>query len=118
MKGVYVMIMWKIRQNCSKNVMIHYNFVHLKFRVKYLKNESEKLMTNRHSCVTEFKKRNFDNSIGLWASVPKYITAYCVVIKIRELCSRELFSECVLGLYCSGISGNRGEPRVMDDTIV
>jgi len=93
------MMIGMVRQNCSKKIMIHCNFVLLKFHVKYLKNESVKLLTNHHSYVTECK-RNFDNSIRLWASVTIYITAYCVVIKIRKLCCRELFSERMLGLYC------------------
>ena len=52
-----------------------------------------------------------------------YITAYCIVyggkaIKIRKRCCWELFSERVLGLYCSGVSEKRGETRIMGDMIV
>jgi len=73
--------------------------------------------------VSQNLKINFDNSVRLLASVTIHITAYCVmceenVIKIWKLCSRELSSERVLGLYSTGISENRGKPRVMGDTIV
>jgi len=57
MRGVYGVIIGVVRQNCSKKIMIHCNFVHLKFHVKYLKNMSEKRLTRGNSCVTEFKNK-------------------------------------------------------------
>jgi len=77
MRGLYGVIIGMERQNCSKKIMIQCSFVHLQFHVKYLK-------MYQRSCwltvivVSRNVKRNFDNSIRLWASVTICITAYCV----------------------------------------